>query len=72
MVILSFNKVKDPRLGTHRCVKLMTRLNRNIDSVSSVNPAQQTHPAPNMNLMIPGHHLATVDLFRWILVQPGM
>ena len=34
--------------------------------------AQQTHPVPNMILMIPGHHLATVDLFRWTLVQPGM
>lgn len=72
MVILSFNKVNDPRLAIHRCVEFMTRLNRNVDSVCSVNLAQQTHPALNTNLMIPDRHLATVDPFRWTLVQPGM
>ena len=59
VVILSFNKVKDPRLAMHWCVRFMTRLNRNIDLVYSVTPAA------NMNLMLPGHHLAAVDLFRW-------
>ena len=43
---------------------MLTRLQRK--------PGPTDHSVPNINLMIPSHHLATGDLLRWTLVQSGM